>query len=201
MLLSAIALQVSAEENQQNLLAQDNQHLIAQDNTQLVEQNNALVTFNSASLFGNDRNVSLSNFEVKNFVAPGKYLVELSVNKQVIGNQEVRFDHLDGQRSAVLCVDTNLLNQFDLIPAFRKSLTEMPCRTIKQVNADAYYDFDLSQLKLNVSIPQAIRVERPEGYIDPALFNQGVNSSFIGYAFNYNRDEDRESKYLGLNGD
>ncbi len=41
MLLSAIALQVSAEENQQNLLAQDNQHLIAQDNTQLVAQNNA----------------------------------------------------------------------------------------------------------------------------------------------------------------
>lgn len=81
MLLSAIALQVSAEENQQNLLAQDNQHLIAQDNTQLVAQNNALVTFNSASLFGNDRNVSLANFEVKNFVAPGKYLVELSVNK------------------------------------------------------------------------------------------------------------------------
>lgn len=200
MLLSAIALQVSAEENQQNLLAQDNQHLIAQDNTQLVAQNNQMVTFNSASLFGNDRNVSLTNFEVKNFVAPGKYLVELSVNKQVVGNQEVSFDHLDGQRSAVLCVDATLLNQFDLTPEFRKSLTEMPCRTIKQVNADAYYDFDLSQLKLNVSIPQAIRVERPEGYIDPALFNQGVNSSFIGYAFNYNRDEDRESKYLGLNG-
>lgn len=200
MLLSAIAVQVSAEETQQSLIAQDNSHLIAQDNSQLIAQNNQIVTFNAASLFGNDRNVSLTNFEVKNFVAPGKYLVQLLVNKQVIDNVEVNFDHLDGQRSAVLCVNAALLDKFDLTPEFRQSLAAKDCRTIKDVNADAYYDFDLSQLKLDVSIPQALRVERPEGYIDPTLFNKGVTSSFVGYAFNYNRDEDRENKYLGLNG-
>lgn len=192
MLLPAIALHVSAEENQQNLLAQNN--------AQLVARNNGFLTFNASSLFGNDRNVSLANFEVKNFVPPGKYLVELSVNNQFIDSREVRFDHLDAQRTAVLCVDTALLNQLDLTPEFRKSLSEKPCRTIKELNPDAYYDFDLSKLKLDISIPQALRVQRPEGYINPALFSQGVNSSFIGYAFNYNRDEDRESKYLGLNG-
>ncbi|KAF1028436.1 MAG: Outer membrane usher protein HtrE [Acinetobacter bereziniae] len=200
MLMSAFSVQVSAQENQQHSIAQDNSHLMAQDNAQFTAQNNQLVTFNSASLFGNDRNVSLTNFEVKNFVAPGQYLVELSVNKQVVDNVKVTFDHLDGQRSAVLCVDQALLDKFDLTTAFRKSLSAQPCRTIKDVAADAYYDFDLSKLKLDISIPQALRVERPEGYIDPALFNKGVNSSFIGYAFNYNRDEDRESKYLALNG-
>lgn len=198
--MSAIAVQVSAEESQQHLIAQDNSQLTAQDNSQLIAQNNQLVTFNAASLFGNDRNVSLTNFEAKNFIAPGKYLVQLSVNKQLVDSIEVNFDHLDGQRSAVLCVDTVLLDKFDLTPEFRKSLTIKPCITIKELNADAYYDFDLSQLKLDVSIPQALLVERPEGYINPVLFNKGVNSSFIGYAFNYNRDEDRESKYLALNG-
>ncbi|MCU4492255.1 fimbrial biogenesis outer membrane usher protein [Acinetobacter guillouiae] len=200
MLLSAIAVQVSAEENQPDLIAQDNSHLIAQNNNQLVAQNNQIVTFNAASLFGNDRNVSLTNFEVKNFIAPGKYLVQLSVNQQTMDNIEVKFDHLDGQRSAVLCIDNALLEKIDLTAEFRKSLSNKPCRTIKELNEDAYYDFDLSKLKLDISIPQALLVARPEGYIDPKLFSQGVNSAFLGYAFNYNKDEDRESKYLGLNG-
>ena len=200
--------QILAQDNRQ-LTAQDNSHLIAQDNSQLIVQNNSELTarnneftsFNAASLFGGQTNVDLSGFTSRNFVAPGQYLVQLSVNNSEASNDvNVKFDHLDGQKSAVLCLDAALLDRLDLKPEIRASLPNKPCLTMKELDQDAYYDFDHAELKLSLSVPQALRVERPEGYINPKLFSNGVNSAFIGYAFNYNRDEDRESKYLGLNG-
>ncbi|WP_427927689.1 fimbria/pilus outer membrane usher protein [Acinetobacter guillouiae] len=184
-----------------HLIAQDNSQLIAQNNTELTARNNEFTTFNAASLFGGQTNVDLSGFTSRNFVAPGQYLVQLSVNNSDASNDiNVKFDHLDGQKSAVLCLDTALLDRLDLKAEIRESLPNKPCLTMKELDPDAYYDFDHAELKLSLSVPQAIRVERPEGYIDPKLFSNGVNSGFIGYAFNYNRDDDRESKYLGLNG-
>ncbi|MFW2105989.1 fimbria/pilus outer membrane usher protein [Acinetobacter guillouiae] len=197
------------EQEQRDLITQDDSHLIAQDNSQLIAQNNTeltarnneFTTFNAASLFGGQTNVDLSGFTSRNFVAPGQYLVQLSVNSSEASNDvNVKFDHLDGQKSAVLCLDAALLDRLDLKAEIRERLPNKPCLTMKELDADAYYDFDHAELKLSLSVPQAIRVERPEGYIDPKLFSNGVNSGFIGYAFNYNRDDDRESKYLGLNG-
>lgn len=197
------------EQEQRDLITQDDSHLIAQDNSQLTAQNNTeltarnneFTTFNAASLFGGQTNVDLSGFTSRNFVAPGQYLVQLSVNNSEASNDiNVKFDHLDGQKSAVLCLDAALLDRLDLKAEIRERLPNKPCLTMKELDADAYYDFDHAELKLSLSVPQAIRVERPEGYIDPKLFSNGVNSGFIGYAFNYNRDDDRESKYLGLNG-
>ncbi|MCT9977880.1 fimbrial biogenesis outer membrane usher protein [Acinetobacter sp. I-MWF] len=197
------------EPEQRDLITSDDDHLIAQDNSQLIAQNNSeltarnsdFTTFNAASLFGGQTNVDLSGFTSRNFISPGHYLVQLSVNSNDLSNDiTVQFDHLDGQRSAVLCLDAALLDRLDLKPEIREALPNKPCLTMKELDPDAYYDFDFAELKLALSIPQALRVERPEGYIDPKLFSNGVNSGFIGYAFNYNRDEDRESKYLGLNG-
>ncbi|MFW1942614.1 fimbria/pilus outer membrane usher protein [Acinetobacter guillouiae] len=198
-----------AEPEQRDLITPDDDHLIAQDNSQLIAQNNSeltarssdFTTFNAASLFGGQTNVDLSGFTSRNFIAPGQYLVQLSVNSKEASNDvTVQFDHLDGQKSAVLCLDASLLDRLDLKPEIRESLPNKACLTMKELDPDAYYDFDHAELKLAISVPQALREERPEGYIDPKLFSNGVNSGFIGYAFNYNRDEDRESKYLGLNG-
>lgn len=211
MLMPAIALQISAEEVQSvqtkinddgHLIAQDNSNLIAQNNnnSELTARNNEFTTFNAASLFGSPNNVDLSGFTSQNFVAPGQYLVQLSVNNGPSNNVNVQFEHLDGQKSAVLCLSPDLLDRLDLKEDFRATLPNKPCLTMKALDADAYYDFDFAKLELSLSVPQALVVERPEGYINPKLFSKGVNSGFVGYAFNYNRDEDRESKYLGLNG-
>ncbi|MFW2042773.1 fimbria/pilus outer membrane usher protein [Acinetobacter sp. ULE_I001] len=209
MLMSTVTVQTSAEDVQfshadtntdGHLITQDNSQLIAQNYNELTASNNDFTTFNAASLFGEQTNVDLSGFTSRNFVAPGQYLVHLSVNGESLDTVNVHFDHLDGQKSAVLCLSPDLLDRLDLKDNFRATLPNKPCLTMKTLDADAYKDFNLAELKLALSIPQALREERPEGYINPKLFNNGVNSGFIGYAFNYNRDEDQESKYLGLNG-
>lgn len=163
------------------------------------------LSFNSASLFGNKNGVDLGNYKIKNYIAPGEYLVGLEINGQNYSKEMVKFDHLNSNPSAVLCIDSELIEKLDLkknikLEIFEKKL-ENECLTIKDLDSDAYYDFDKSEMILSISLPQAITMERPKGYINPKLFSAGVNSAFIGYDFNYNNDDqDNETKYLSLKG-
>ena len=70
---------------------------------------------------------------------------------------------------------------------------------IQDINSSAYYEMDVSKLVLNLYVPQAIRIEHPEGYINPKLFDQGINSSFLSYNYNTNHNEERTTQYLSLN--
>lgn len=163
------------------------------------------LSFNSASLFGNKNGVDLGNYRIKNYIAPGEYLVSLEVNGQRYNKEMVKFDHLSSNPSAILCINSKLIEKLDLkknikLELIEKNLTK-ECLNIKDVDSDAYYDFDKSEMMLAISLPQAIVIDRPKGYISPELFNEGVNSAFIGYNFNYNNnDQDNESKYLSLKG-
>lgn len=200
-LLNSLILLVStsgyADQHAQQVLEQDQDKILAQNLSNHL-------SFNSASLFGNQNNVDLSHFQIQNYIAPGEYLVKLDINAQEYIDASVQFDHLDASQSAVLCVDDKLIEKLDLKKAVKQALIEkksdQKCLNIKDVDPNAYYDFDKSTMGLAISLPQAISMDRPKGYIDPKLFNDGVNSAFVGYDFNYNREQDHESKYLSLRG-
>jgi len=157
-----------------------------------------LVSFDSALLFGNSTQVDLSRFQIENYITPGDYFVTTSVNDRELGSFDVKFEHLDGSSSAVLCIDAELLAKLDLKPELLEKLSQKKCLVIQDIDENAYYVFDKSILKLNIYIPQLYVIERPRGYIDPKRFNNGVTSGFIGYNFNYNKDDFSESKYLSL---
>jgi outer membrane usher protein len=170
------------------------------ENGELIALDNRLVSFNSSALFGNTTQVDLSRFQIKNYVNPGVYASNISLNDRNLGEINVRFDHLDGSQSAVLCIDPNLLKKLDLTNEILEILPDKSCLLIKDIHESAYYVFDQSELKLNIYIPQLLVIDRPKGYIDPALFSDGVNSAYVAYNYNYNNDGNNESQYLSLNG-
>lgn len=144
----------------------------------LAQENKNVLTFSSASLFGGQsQSVDLSIFRNANYVAEGTYIVDTAVNERSIGELKVLFKHLDANSTAVLCIDADILKRLDLQPHYLASLAKKDCLTIKDINPDAYYDFDLSTQKIAIYIPQKFVVDRPAGYIDPALFDSGINSS------------------------
>jgi len=169
-----------------------------------IEQNiiayNNLATFDSSNLFGNDRNIDLSRFQIQNYVNPGKYPVNIMLNEQDIGQADVLFDHLDSNQSAVLCLDQVLIKKLNVTEEKLKKLPNKDCLLIKDIDSEAYYIFDKANLSLKLSIPQIYIIERPLGYVDPSLFNMGVTSGFLGYSFNYNKSNNTENKYLALFG-
>jgi outer membrane usher protein len=159
-----------------------------------------IVTFDSSSLFGNKTPVDLSHFQTENYINSGIYRTSLFLNGQNIGDIDTKFDHLDGSLSAVLCIDDELINKINFTSDFLENIQKKECLLINDISKDAYYVFNKEILKLDLFIPQQFIQEYPKGYIDSNLFNKGVTSSFIGYNFNYNKENNSESKYLGLSG-
>jgi len=120
-----------------------------------------------------------------------------------LGTLNLKFDHLDANLTAVLCIDEQLLQRLDLRPEILEKLPKKDCLIIKDISPDAYYDLNMAELTLSLSLPLTIINQRPRGYIAPELFDTGVTSAFVGYDFNSytNKSEDTKdttSNYLSL---
>lgn len=179
-----------------------NQKLQARDGS-----NNLIYTFDARALFGGrNQDIDLTSFRQVNGVAEGVYSLNTSINNQRgLGQLTLKFEHLNAELTAVLCIDEQLLKRLDLRPEILVKLPKKPCLTIKELNPDAYYDLDMSALSLDISLPLAIINQRPEGYIAPERFDQGVTAAYIGYDFNrytskLNQQEQVSSNYLNLTG-
>lgn len=179
-----------------------NQKLQARDGS-----NNRIYTFDARALFGGrNQDIDLTSFRQTNGVAAGVYSLNTSINNhRSLGQLTLKFDHLNAELTAVLCIDEQLLKRLDLRPEVLEKLPKKPCLTIKELNPDAYYDLDMSALSLDISLPLAIINQRPEGYIAPERFDQGVTAAYIGYDFNrytskLNQQEQVSSNYLNLTG-
>ena len=175
--------------------------IYAKNNDDITDlSNNDLIVFDPSSLFGNINNIDLSRFQVKDYVVPGNYIVSVKVNNHDIGIYNINFDQLNNSHSPVLCINSELLSKINLKSEFLEKMPNKKCLLIKEISNDAYYIFDKSTLNLDIYIPQLYMIERPNGYIDPNSFDNGVTSGFIGYNFNYNKDNFSENKYLSLSG-
>ncbi|WP_232437777.1 fimbria/pilus outer membrane usher protein, partial [Burkholderia ubonensis] len=68
---------------------------------------------------------------------------------------------------------------------------------------DASVDFDPSDLKLDLTVPQAAVKQNPQGYVSPELWDAGVPSATLAYNFTGSRSTGGESTdsqgFLGLN--
>ena len=159
------------------------------------------MAFSSASLFGSqNKNVNLDSFSTANYVTEGNYVVNVAVNDRLLGELNMILKYLDTSQSAVLCIDPTLLAKLDLHETHLKQLQQKDCLTIKEISPDAYYDFDISTQQIAIFIPQKFVKERPKGYIDPARFDKGINSGFLGYNANFNHTETSDDQYLSLTG-
>ena len=181
-------------DSSEEALTQNLEKLSAKDQTQFM-------AFSSASLFGSkNKDVNLDLFSTANYIAEGNYIADVSVNERLLGELNIVFKHLNGSKSAVLCVDPILLTKLDLQDDYLRQLQQKDCLTIKDISPDAYYDFNTSIQKIDISIPQKFVKERPKGYIDPTRFDKGVDSVFLGYNANYNHTEKSDDQYLSLTG-
>lgn len=166
-----------------------------------------LYSFDARSLFGRqNQDIDLSYVKQVNGVAVGTYSLNTSINNErSLGTLNLKFDHLDANLTAVLCIDEQLLQRLDLRPEVLERLPKKDCLVIKDLSPDAYYDLNMADLALNLSLPLTIINQRPKGYIAPETFDKGVSSAFVGYDFNsYTRkSEDKQnttSNFLGLTG-
>ncbi|HVX03553.1 MAG TPA: fimbria/pilus outer membrane usher protein [Rhodanobacteraceae bacterium] len=165
--------------------------------------------FDRAMLAGGGRNAAdLARFEHGNPVLPGTYNLDVYVNQNWIGRLDVRFAAPSPDASAVPCVTASLLDRMGLVPvksaatATAQLQSADACVQLDTLIPGAKFVFDLSDLRLDASIPQAYMGQMPRGYVNPDSWDAGVPAFLLNYNFNTyhttSSGQDQTSTYLGL---
>lgn len=151
----------------------------------------------------------LSRFEHGNVVTAGTYNVDVFLNKTWMARSNVRLAAATPTANATPCVTRALLDQLNLHPA--KLSPEMiaqlgdpnTCVDIGKLIPGANMSFNMSNLRLDTSIPQAFLQQMPRGYVSPEYWDPGVTAALANYNVNSfhtsSGGTSQTSSYVGLN--
>lgn len=157
------------------------------------------------------QSVDVSRFEHGNPVSPGDYTVDLYVNGNWVGHSAIRFVAQQGAASATPCFDRTLIERLGLnfSTLSAKGHDELgkaqagECANIADLVDGASQSFDMSDLRLDLSIPQVALLRNPQGYVSPEFWDEGVTSATLGYNLNSfhvsGSGAANTQTYLGLN--
>ena len=149
------------------------------------------VEFDPAFLQGGSQ-VDVSRFSRGNPVLPGDYMVDLQINGKWTGRASVRFIAQPDSDIAKPCIDRALIGRigldFEKLSASAKDMLQKAqsagCVDLQAMIPDAAVSFDLSQLRLDISVPQVAMLHKPRGYVGPEFWDSGVPSATLGYNLN-----------------
>lgn len=166
--------------------------------------------FDRSLLSGAGQNTTdLSRFEHGNPVLPGSYNTDIYLNNIWVGRSDVRFAATAADTSATPCMNRKLLDRLGLRPVklsnetTARLLDPTSCVSIGSLIPGATMLFDMSQLRLDTSVPQAFLGQMPRGYVSPEYWDAGVPAALLNYNFNSyhsnNQGSSQTTSYLGLN--
>jgi outer membrane usher protein len=168
------------------------------------------VDFDRSLLSGSGQNTTdLSRFERGNPVLPGEYSVDVFLDGAWVARRSVRFAATSPNASAIPCVDRKMLEALGLHPAKldKNALAHLDdaagCVALTDLIPGATMNFDMTQLRLDATVPQSFMGQAARGYVSPQYWDPGVTSGILNYNFNGYRNTDggntQTSTYLGLN--
>ena len=152
---------------------------------QTKEQAPMEAEFDSVFLMGDAQKVDISRFKYGNPVLPGEYSVDVYINGNWFGKKRVVFRSTEQNQNAYTCFTANSLLEYGVKQEVLVNRTETTapnaCYKIEEWVENAYYDFDTSRLRIDVSIPQIALQKNAQGYVDPSVWDRGINAGFLSY--------------------
>lgn len=166
--------------------------------------------FSTSFLQNGGEGVDLGEFLQGSRVAAGTYRVDINVNRTLVGRQDVSFARhaKTGQVQACLTLpilESLGLNLQPLRDAGKLDDTQPEqCYDLPELIEHSSVEYDTSRQQLNIGVPQAAMLRSARGYVDPALWDEGVTAGFINYNFTGRRNTTEGRKAsdgytLGLN--
>lgn len=177
---------------------------VAVEESNLVSTFDEPVEFSSSFLYGDTSGgrIDVSRFSNGDAIPAGEYEADIYVNDQHRGVGKLVYVERDND--TVLCLTPTLRTLFDLKDeAYKEGAVAVDgCLSV----ADAvrgHHRFKLGNFRLDLTLPQALVVQRPRGYISPAQWQEGVPVAFVNYHVNHyrfrsERSNKTEQTYLGV---
>ncbi|MGQ6551007.1 fimbrial biogenesis usher protein [Serratia sp. JSRIV001] len=170
----------------------------------------------SAELYFNPRFLSddpaavadLSRFEGGQELPPGTYRVDIYLNNAFVATRDVAFQAQEGQQDLMACLTAKQLLGFGVntrtIPGV-SVLAADACIPFKEVMPDATQQFDTSQQRLYLTVPQIYMGNTARGYISPEYWDSGITGARLNYSLTGNQARSRHGgnsqyAYMNLNG-
>ncbi|MFM0065630.1 fimbria/pilus outer membrane usher protein [Paraburkholderia aspalathi] len=171
--------------------------------------NPAEVQFNSDFLQnGNGKTADLSRYESGNPVLPGQYRADLYLNDRSLGRIDLSVKPGTDPNHGRICMTRPLLEQMsvDMSKLTAEQIQQLTaadsCATLSDLLPMSSARFDPNELRLEVSIPQAMLHRTARGYVNPELWEKGVMAGTVAYTFNGYRMDGangpQTSSFLGL---
>ena len=140
--------------------------------------------------------------------SPGVYNVDIYVNGKYISRQEIDFVLVSG-KVVKPCLYLDTLKKIGIADSVLKKIEEQKaaCSFLTDF-VDGQVDFNLSSLRLNLTIANDDLVNLPRGFVNPNLWDAGNSMLFLNYTGNaYHSvidndfgDQKRTSGFLSLSG-
>lgn len=158
-----------------------------------------MANFDSSFLIGDAQSIDLSRFKYGNPVLAGHYNLDVYINGNWFGKRNIYF--AESSKNAVACFTRTELLEYGIKSDI---LSDKPttCQAINLWVKDASYDFDSSKLRLDISVPQSAMNQIARDYVDPKLWDRGINAGFLSYSGSVyhtsNNDKDDTHAFMSL---
>lgn len=151
-----------------------------------------------------DTPVDLSRFSYSAGALPGTYKVNVYVNNQFLGSENIEFK--SGLNQEVYpCLSFNLIKSipFDhnqLPSDFFESEQKGSCFFIQKKLTDTQVKYDSNDQVLHIDVPQLYMSHIPQGTISPSLWDNGIPALLLGYNINGYHSESHGHNFDSLFG-
>ena len=167
-------------------------------------------SFNSSFLMGSARDMDTSLYSHGNPVSAGEYRLDMYVNGQWFGKQDIVFKPVPGEKSAETCFTAEELQFYgvDVESVGAPDIDVKKCKPLSEWIGQAQSRLEISSLRMDLTIPQENMRREARGYVNPELWDRGIDAGFIGYDLNattIRADEsgsgisNSDNLYLGMN--
>lgn len=159
---------------------------------------------------GLSQSTDLSRFEKGAAAIPGTYEVDVFVNNRPLGRNTVTFEPEKTGENMMVCMTTAALQKIGLnlkeFPDFKRDFlnnNQKPCVSFEELSSDINISYDSGSQQLYLTVPQAYLRNDGYGYVDPELWDRGINVFMLGYQSNYytmtSNGKTSDSAFVGLN--
>lgn len=173
-----------------------------------------LVEYDHTFLMGKDAsNIDLSRYTEGNPTLPGIYDVSVYVNDQPIMSQSIAFAVIEGKKNAQACITQKNLLQFHISSPDKNSEKAIllkrdedlgDCLNLAEMIPQSSIRYDVNDQRLDIDVPQAWIMKNYQNYVDPSLWENGINAAMLSYNLNGYHSESpgrtNDSIYAAFNG-
>lgn len=159
-----------------------------------AQERTAQRKFSTGFLKNGGQGIDLTDFLKGNSVVAGHYRVDVLVNGTLVGRQGFQFAKHAKTGRVEACITAPILeslgvNMKPLREAGKLNSTDRDgCYDLPSLIERSSIDYNPSRQHLKISIPQAAMSRSDRGYVDPALWDEGVTTGFVNYSANGRRN-------------